>query len=686
MADDSASSTDALSPAIIRGIGDRNYEKRKATAQEVTAVVKGCLEASNAAAGREKIVAIINILGHDFTKSRNIHYRKGGLIGLAAVAIGLSSEIDKFLSVLLPPVIECFDDPESRVCYYACESLYNISKVARGAMLVYFNQIFEGLCKLFAHVDIDVKNGANLLDRLIKDIVTEAESFDIETFIPLLQKYIKKTKPYIRMLIVGWISVLDTVPDINMLDYLPDLLEGLFNMLGDGNRDIKMAADSCLAEFLREISQAEVVDFGPMVKILVEQSQSKEKSNRLTAIQWLEKFIALGGVKLINFYSQILESIMFCISDSEVEIRQITKVANQAHMNLIRTTTVPFHLKSLLNILTLELLSEYVGTRVASLQWINMLHEKDPNEINKAIGDLLPALLKAISDPADEVVLHNLQVLARICLDQQQFQTVLNAIVRLFMEERSLLETRGALVIRKLSALLNPRDIFTSLANILIDKPNLEFVSLMVQTLNLIMLTAPELVSLRKSLKDISSATATKEDREMFTCLFKCWCHNSVATFSLCLLSQTYDLSAALIQKLADVNISVGYLMQIDKLIQLLESPVFIHLRLQLLEINSAKQTALLQSLYGLLMLLPQSQAYKTLGDRLATVSALHMHMGNQNMKPREAIEVGKKFTNFVNFDELLDRFESIQEKHAAFRMSLIQQKSLINQSKQSNP
>lgn len=42
------------------------------------------------------------------------------------------------------------------------------TQVARGDILLYFNQIFVGLCKLFADVDVDVKNGSNLLDRLIK--------------------------------------------------------------------------------------------------------------------------------------------------------------------------------------------------------------------------------------------------------------------------------------------------------------------------------------------------------------------------------------------------------------------------------------------------------------------------------------------------------------------------------------
>lgn len=45
---------------------------------------------------------------------------------------------------------------------------------------------------------------------------------------------------------------------------------------------------------------------------------------------------------------------------------------------------------------------------------------------------------------------------------------------------------------------------------------------------------------------------------------------------------------------------------QVDKLVQLLESPIFLHLRLQLLDVDSPSYPALLKSLYGILMLLPQ--------------------------------------------------------------------------------
>ena len=36
---------------------------------------------------------------------------------------------------------------------------------------------------------------------------------------------------------------LTQVPDVNMLDFLPDLLEGLFQMVTDPNKEIKMAAE-----------------------------------------------------------------------------------------------------------------------------------------------------------------------------------------------------------------------------------------------------------------------------------------------------------------------------------------------------------------------------------------------------------------------------------------------------------
>ena len=80
--------------------------------------------------------------------------------------------------------------------------------------------------------------------------------------------------------------------------------------------------------------------------------------------------------------------------------------------------------------------------------------------MNEFISELLPALLKTLSDESDDVVLMNLKVLARISLHEIEFQRVLNAIVDLFSTDRRLLETRGSLIIRKLCVLLNAKSIY----------------------------------------------------------------------------------------------------------------------------------------------------------------------------------------------------------------------------------
>jgi vacuole morphology and inheritance protein 14 len=106
----------------------------------------------------------------------------------------------------------------------------------------------------------------------------------------------------------------------------------------------------------------------------------------------------------------MMGSVLFSISDSDVEIKDLAKSINQKLLSLVRTTTESFDTVSLLQTLTAELVSEHVTSRVAALHWINMLHEKDAQELNKCFEHLLPALLRTLSDNADEVVLINLQV------------------------------------------------------------------------------------------------------------------------------------------------------------------------------------------------------------------------------------------------------------------------------------
>lgn len=60
----------------------------------------------------------------------------------------------------MPPVLACFSDQDARVRYYACESMYNIAKVAKGEILLFFNEIFDALAK----VRVDVQMAGTYAD------------------------------------------------------------------------------------------------------------------------------------------------------------------------------------------------------------------------------------------------------------------------------------------------------------------------------------------------------------------------------------------------------------------------------------------------------------------------------------------------------------------------------------------
>ena len=125
-----------------------------------------------------------------------------------------------------------------------------------------------------------------------------------------------------------------------------------------------------------------------------------------------------------------------------------------------------------------------------------------------------------------------------------------------------------------------------------------------IQLLNLLLGTAPELHDFRRKLRERPS-----EVMEDFNIIWKAWISCPVSSLCLALLGRRYELSYSTVETLAEMNLNSAHLGEIDRLIQLLESPGFTWLRFELLE----KPPALIASLRGILMILPQSKAFELL-------------------------------------------------------------------------
>ena len=66
-----------------------------------------------------------------------------------------------------------------------------------------------------------------------------------------------------------------------------------------------------------------------------------------------------------------------------------------------------------------------------------------------------------------------------------------------------------------------------------------------------------------------------QKSASLFECLYKSWAHCPVSTMSLCLLAQCYQHVSDLVIQFANLEITVEFLTEMDKLVQLIESPIF---------------------------------------------------------------------------------------------------------------
>jgi len=125
-------------------------------------------------------------------------------------------------------------------------------------------------------------------------------------------------------------------------------------------------------------------------------------------------------------------------------------------------------------------------------------------------------------------------------------------------------------------------------------------------------------------------------------------------------------LSFALVKRFAEMeDVTVGFLMQVDKLVYLLESPIFVHMRLQLLDVEAHYHAPLLKSIYGILMCLPQGDAFRLLNERLTTVCNLRDNLGlsaNASESDEVASIVSKQG---LDMEKLIARFDDVSEQHA---------------------
>ncbi|ODV80301.1 ARM repeat-containing protein [Suhomyces tanzawaensis NRRL Y-17324] len=340
-----------------------------------------------------------------------------------------------------------------------------------------------------------------------------------------------------------------------------------------------------------------------------------------------------------------------------------------------------------------KIMSKYLNStnelsRITSLEWLLFLYTRNPQGFFQFVGEGenkfdLTSLLKSCTDASNDVVLKVLQLLSKISeANDEFFKDFMIKLIRLLEKEKSnpptLTRGRIEFIIRKLCVSLNSEKIFKTLSEVLVSLDDLEFLNVMIVTLNDILLTTLELCTFRKKLKNLDVYKI--EDWSLFATLFQSWCHNAPSALSLCLLTSNYELAYLIIKNLSELEVTFQLLTQLDILVQLIESPIFLKLRLQLLE--PEKHPYLYRTLYGLLMILPQSSTFTTLNNRLSSITHVHSAsaittavpapIGTPVSTPGPAGATTPGVSNQLSIKrkriyEMLDKFTKVQERHEEY-------------------
>lgn len=679
-----ASVEELLPPVVVKNIGDKLYEKRKTAALEVEQLVKKLANSGNTV----KIKQLVGRLVDDFALSGQANLRKGGLLCLAAATVGLRTvhvnnlHFPRLLGEIVRPVVLSLADQDGRVRYYACEALFNIAKVTRKDFIsdkYLFQEVFVALLQLYGDQDVNVQNAAQHLDEVLKDIVTSSSEFDLEAFILILKGFLVVPNPQKRQFLIGWVTALYNQPTIDMLPYIPEIMEGLMKMLSDENKEIRISASKALQDFLVDVSSNydDSVDFPKVLSILLSRANSPDTTTSLTAINWMEVVVKKAICEVMEQYAQMVGVVLSCISHPNQEVQVSAKSVNALLLQMDDGEAWGMvNMRSLLEAISKQLSSNQEPTRLQALNWLEFLLEHNSSAVLEESPIVVGAVLDSLAMQCENVVQASLKLLATIARQEGHFSPVMAALLDRFRgpDGTRLLHRSGAHIIRRLCLLLGPQQVYMELASILERESGDDgFLSTVVQALNVLIVTAPELRELQVQLH---CGLYDEKCARLFRALYTSWCHSASAVLTLCFLSQAYDLAWLLINSIGNVPCgpSMNSVVQIIRVVKLLETPAFTYLRLQLLQ--PERYPYLIQCMHGLLMLLPQTEAFKTLYVRLKStpvvplsLAAVFLQPDNNNnssdvKRQREERKANANTAHGLDYTSLVEHFDQCQRRN----------------------
>jgi hypothetical protein len=306
------SSQQSISAAVLVSLAHKRYERRRLAAMEIEKVVRSLVQQGEDQL--ERVRAILLLLSDDYVRSTSEDARKGGVVALAASAIGLkkasdSQAVQECRDLILASVVHACQDHSQRVRYYATESLFNVVKVIPSLAVQHFFILFEILRSLYADVDLDVRSGAELLDKKLKELIVGAMnsgSFTADACVPVFARFCYMRNKATKRLTLTWLQELnEKIMGAPILEFLHLFLGGIFDMVADPTLAIRQSALAFLQSVLPKLlvvnsgeaaiedmeSGGMTVDFDKILQSLTLTMEHADPFVRKVAMYWMSRIV-----------------------------------------------------------------------------------------------------------------------------------------------------------------------------------------------------------------------------------------------------------------------------------------------------------------------------------------------------------------------------------------------------------
>jgi len=173
----------------------------------------------------------------------------------------------------------------------------------------HFFILFEILRSLYADVDLDVRSGAQLLDKKLKEIIVGAingGTFHVERCIPLFVRFIYMKNKATKRLTITWLQEFsEKLVGNPLLEFVHLFLGGVFAMIADPSSSIRQLALGFLQTVLPQLlvsdddalfedgnSSFHKVDFDKILQSLVTIMEHPDPFVRKVAMYWTNQIIS----------------------------------------------------------------------------------------------------------------------------------------------------------------------------------------------------------------------------------------------------------------------------------------------------------------------------------------------------------------------------------------------------------